>query len=215
MALYGVRGAGHEALIETIVGRRPRRQGRMSLLGKPLPPFRTVRQAMDAGIVFVPADRKRHGLVLSASVLRNLTMPSLRSLSTAGLVRADRERALLARTAKTMRLRYRSGSQPVRELSGGNQQKVLVGGRIAMTPPLLAVHEPTRGVDVGARQEIHDLLRGLVARGTAVIMATTDIEEAVELADRLIILRDGRVVAELTGNQKIQQNALSAAVGGQ
>jgi len=214
LGLYGVRGAGHEAFVEALAGVRRFDRGGLEVQGRTVAPPRSVRQARRSGIAFVPADRKRHGLVLGASIVANLELPQLRAMSRWGWMSPAREATLLGDIATGMRLKHRSGSQLVRELSGGNQQKVLVGSRLATAPRVLVVHEPTRGVDIGARQEIHHLLAAMAREGTAVVMATTDIEEAVEISGRLAIVRDGRVVSMLEGEAMTQERALHDAVEG-
>ena len=116
--------------------------------------------------------------------------------------------------AKQVQLRARSLSQPVGELSGGNQQKVLVGSRLAMRPKVLVLQEPTRGVDVGARLELHRLLRALADEGTGQLLVTSDIEEAVGLSDRLLIVRDGRIVHQIDRPTLASQNEALHAAGG-
>lgn len=214
LGVYGVRGGGQEALLECLAGIRPHSTGSITVGGAEVAPLKSVRQSRRLGISYIPPDRKKNGLILDASISTNLALPQLGQVSRAGLLSRRRERGLLKRTAESMKLRYRTGSQSVRELSGGNQQKVLVGSRLASAPKLLAVQEPTRGVDVGARREIHELLAQLAATGTAVLVATTDIEEAVDLPDRLAVVRGGVIVALLEGQNKTQERALLEAVGG-
>lgn len=214
VGVYGIRGAGHEALIEAIAGVRPHDFGELFVTGRSIKPIKSIRQALAHGIGYIPPDRKKGGLVLNQSITSNLSLPQLRLLSRAGWMVRRREVELLKSVAAGMNLRYRNGSQAVSELSGGNQQKVLVGSRLSTNPKVLAIHEPTRGVDVGARREIHQLLVDMADRGSAVIVATTDIEEAVELSDRLAIVRDGVVVTVLAGSDKTQERALHEAVGG-
>ncbi|MDQ0212991.1 sugar ABC transporter ATP-binding protein [Arthrobacter bambusae] len=214
LGVYGVRGGGQEALLECLAGLRPHTTGSITMSGIDVPPLKSVRQSRHLGISYIPPDRKKNGLILDASISANLSLPQLGQVSRAGLISVQRERVLLKRTATAMKLKYRAGSQRVRELSGGNQQKVLVGSRLAGAPKLLAVQEPTRGVDIGARREIHELLAQLAAIGTAVVVATTDIEEAVELPDRLAVVRGGKIVALLQGQDKTQERALLEAVGG-
>ena len=212
---FSVRGGGQEATVATLGGLMPHERGRLVLDGRPCPPIRGPRAARAHGIVFVPPDRKRQGLVLVAPITDNVALPQLRRFSRWGLVRRSLARSAVTAIAGALALRHRGPAQRVGELSGGNQQKVLLGSRMAVPHRLLVLHEPTRGVDVGARREIHDRLADLVAAGTAVLASTSDVEEAVDLADRLYVLRDGAVVGELDGAGLTAQRALALAVGGE
>src|SRR5262249_39755237 len=154
------------------------------------------------------AERKRDGLVMPLSVQANLSLLVLGSVSRWGWLRAAAERRLAEEMRRRMLIRLRSAAQPVATLSGGNQQKVLLASRLARRPRVLVLQEPTRGVDVGARFEIHQYLRSIAAQGTGVLWVTTDVEEAVLVADRLVVLREGAIVAELTGDARTQGRAL-------
>jgi ribose transport system ATP-binding protein len=173
--------------------------------------FRGPAAARRAGVGYVPAERKREGLVMPLSVQANLSLLVINQVSRFGWLMPAAERRLAERLRERMRIRYRSGSQIVATLSGGNQQKVLLASRLAANPKVFVLQEPTRGVDVGARFEIHQYVRSIASQGTPVVWVTTDVEEAVLIADRLVVLRDGVVVAELAGESKTQGRALEAA----
>jgi ribose transport system ATP-binding protein len=211
VCLFGLRGSGGEVLAEGLAGRKPKFEGTVVIEGKRHAVFRRPSSARKAGIGYVPAERKREGLVMPLSVYANLSLLVLRLVSTAGWLRPNVERRLAIELRDRMQIRLRSLSQPVNTLSGGNQQKVLLASRLASKPKVLVLQEPTRGVDVGARLEIHHYLRSIAAQGMGVLWVTTDVEEAVLIADRLVVLREGVVVAELTGNSKTQGKALELA----
>jgi ribose transport system ATP-binding protein len=215
LALYGVRGAGPETIAEALGGLHPDVRGAITVHGRALP--RMLRHPVAsrrAGIAYVPADRKSQGLVLSLPVLQAFSLLVLPSLSRFGVVSRGPERALARRLAAEVRLRARGLGQTVAELSGGNQQKVLVGSRLASRSRVLVLQEPTRGVDVGARLELHRLLRKLADDGTGTLLVTSDIEEAVILSDRLLVLRDGAIVHEIhEPTRNSQAEALHAAGG--
>ncbi len=211
VGLFGVLGAGQESLVETLVGLRPHSSGTIEVDSKPVGTITSPTQAHRLGLVYVPPDRRSQGLVLSQSIAANLAIPRLKELSKWGFVVPRRQRELVGQVTDDYRVRFASVSQAVGELSGGNQQKILIGSRLRPDAAALIIHEPTRGVDVGARQEIHRSLRTFADRGAAVLLATTDVEEAVDLCDRVCILREGRIVAELTAGDRTQTNALSAA----
>jgi ABC-type sugar transport system ATPase subunit len=207
VGIFGLRGAGQELVAEGLAGVSKTLSGHVVVDGHELPIFPSPRHARAAGISYVPAERKRDGLVLPLSIEANLSLTVLKSVSRFGVLRTRAERA----SAKELRVRARGTRQAVGELSGGNQQKVLVGSRLAARSRMLVLHEPTRGVDVGARVEIHRLLRELVDEGAAMLLVTTDVEEAVLVSDRLLVMRDGELVAELTGEAKTQSQVLSVA----
>jgi ABC-type sugar transport system ATPase subunit len=211
VTLFGLRGSGGEAIAEGLAGRNTKFTGSVVVEGRDLPIFRTIKASIRAGIGYLPAERKRDGLVMPLSVQTNLTLLVLRSLSRLGLTQIPAERAMAQRMRDTLQIRLRTLAQPVATLSGGNQQKVVLGSRLLTHPRVLVLQEPTRGVDVGARYEIHQYLRSIAEEGTAILWVTTDVEEAVLVADRLVVLREGRIVAELTGSSKTQGQAVALA----
>jgi ABC-type sugar transport system ATPase subunit len=161
----------------------------------------------------VPAERKRDGLVLPLSIEANLSLLILKQLSRLGIIRRRLERSRALELTRRFDVRFRRLSQRVAQLSGGNQQKVLLASRAAMSPRLLVLQEPTRGVDVGARVEIHRFLGTIAQRGCSVLLVTSDLEEAVAVSDRLLVMREGRVVGELSGPTRTQANAIALAAG--
>jgi ABC-type sugar transport system ATPase subunit len=211
VCLFGLRGAGGEALAESLAGIRTNFVGRLLIERKEHRMFRGPAAARSAGIGYVPAERKREGLVMPLSVQANLSLLVFRLVSKFGWLRPAAERRLAEQLRARMQIRFRSLAQPVATLSGGNQQKVLLASRLAASPKVFVLQEPTRGVDVGARYEIHQYVRSLAANGTPVLWVTTDVEEAVLIADRLVVLREGAIVAELVGDSKTQGRALEAA----
>lgn len=213
VGIFGLRGCGAELVAEGIAGLHRDIAGGLEINGKPAGIPRTPRKARRAGIGYVPAERKRDGLVLSLSVQANLGLLMLPALSRLGFLRRRLERGNASRWIKSFSIRARSPSQLTAELSGGNQQKVMIASRLATQPIVFALQEPTRGVDVGARSELHQLLREIAARGAGLLVATTDVEEAVQLTDRLIVMRDGGVIADLAGADKTQGRALALAAG--
>lgn len=211
VGLYGVRGSGADVIAEGLAGLNGDVAGEIVIGGKVRRTFGSPYEARAAGIAYVPAERKRDGLVLGLPIRRNITLMMLRSLSRFGVMDGAAERALTDDLVRRFDVRYRGADQPVERLSGGNQQKVLLASRIATKPRYLVLHEPTRGVDVGARVEIHRLLAGVADDGCATLMVTSDVEEAVTVPDRLIVIRDGRIAGELSGAAMTQANAISLA----
>jgi ribose transport system ATP-binding protein len=213
VGLFGLRGSGAELVAEGLGGLHGDIQGATEIDGRTARRLSTPRDARRAAISYVPAERKRDGLVLSLPVQANLGLLVLRSLSRLGFLRGSLERRSARALTQRLGIRFRSLSQPARELSGGNQQKVMVGSRLATNPKLFVMHEPTRGVDVGARVELHGFLRQFASQGPGILIVTTDVEEAVSVTDRLLVLREGGVIGELSGPAKTQGRALALAAG--
>jgi ribose transport system ATP-binding protein len=213
LGIFGVRGAGGELIAEALGGCHRDVDGEISIDGKVMRVFRNPRLSRRAGVAYVPQDRKREGLVPTLSVQQNVGLFLLRLLSRLGVVRQRVERRIASKVAQEFDIRARSLSQKVAQLSGGNQQKTLLATRLSRQPKVLILHEPTRGVDVGARLQIHRFLRRLARQGIPIMVATADVEEAIAVSDRVVIVRDGEIVEEIRGEDKTQSRALQAAVG--
>lgn len=214
VGLYGVQGAGAETIAETLGGLHGDVSGETLVDGRKVRSLRRPIASRRAGIAYVPADRKSQGLATNLSVQQSLSLLVMRSVSRFGMVAGRAERAVARPLAEQVRLRARGLSQLVGELSGGNQQKVLVGSRLATRSKVLVLQEPSRGVDVGARREIHRLIRQLADEGTATLLVTSDIEEAVVLSDRLLVVRNGAVVHEIRRPDLASQSEALHAAGG-
>jgi ABC-type sugar transport system ATPase subunit len=215
VGVYGIRGSGAAALAECLGGELRQASGQLLLDGREVAIPRTPRAASHLGIAYVPPDRKRGGLFPNLSVGANLSMTHLRADSAGGFLVARRERTRAESVLRDFKVAVRSEKQNVMTLSGGNQQKVLVGGRIASVRRLLVAQEPTRGVDIGARREIHRHIRDLAHEGSAALLVTSDVEEAVDISDRVLVIRNGRLVAELSGDRLSQASVVAAAAGEQ
>jgi ribose transport system ATP-binding protein len=213
VGLYGLRGSGADLVAEGLAGLRPEIRGELSLNRAPRPIFATPLAAYQAKVAYVPPERKRDGLVLILSIQSNLVLLILQRLSRWGVVRRRQEATTAQELAARFDVRYRTLGQPLGQLSGGNQQKVLLASRMAASPQLLILQEPTRGVDVGARVEIHRFLVDIARQGCAVLLVTSDVEESVIVSDRLIVLRDGAIVGELSGSSKTQASAIALSTG--
>ena len=215
LGIYGLRGSGADLVAEGFGGMRPDLSGTLTLFGANAPVPSSPLGTRALRIAHVPAERKREGLVLKRSIQENLVMLVMRSLSRFGIIDRHREKAIAAELATRFGVRFNALGQPVGQLSGGNQQKILLASRIAIDPEFLVLHEPTRGVDVGARGQIHAFLRSFARRGRPALVVTSDIEEAVDLCDRLLVIRQGRIVGELRGDAKTQAAAAQLAAGEQ
>lgn len=210
LGVAGLVGAGRTEIAEAIYGARPLVSGAMTLDGKP---YRVVApdDALYAGLVLVPEDRQHAGLLLPMSISRNATLPILRRLARV-FTSEHRENTPAADWIDRLRVVCRGPMQPVGELSGGNQQKVVFAKANLCAPKVLIVDEPTRGVDVGAKAEIHQCLRDLAAAGVAVMAISSDLPEALSISDRLIVMRQGAIVAEFTAGAD-QEAVMRAATG--
>jgi ribose transport system ATP-binding protein len=212
LGITGLLGAGRTELARTLVGAEPPRSGRVTLRGKALV-VRHPSDALDHGLALVPEDRKTQGLVLGLSVGRNVALPNTRRLSRWGVVRAAAEAALGGRWVEDMRIKTPNLAQPARLLSGGNQQKVVLAKWLAADVDVLIVDEPTRGIDVPAKVEIYDLMNRLTAAGKAIVMISSELPEVLGMSDRVLVMREGRVVATLETARTSQAELLAYALG--
>jgi rhamnose transport system ATP-binding protein len=182
------------------------------MLGRTLPRAKPT-AAMDAGIAFVPEDRRQQGLVLDLSIERNATITRMQSLSRGGLIRGRAESALAQEWATRLRLKFHRLSDPVGFLSGGNQQKVVLAKWLATEPKLLIVDEPTRGIDVGTKAEVHRLMSELASSGLAVLMISSELPEVLGMADRVLVMHEGRLTGELSRDEADEESVMRAATG--
>jgi ABC-type sugar transport system ATPase subunit len=192
LSIFGLIGSGAESIARGLGGHTGVKiHGSLEIGGTTLPPFRGPTAARRAGVGYVPAERKTDGLALGRPVLEALTVLVTGSVSRGGFLTRRRERRLGARLIERFQVKTRSPRQAVGELSGGNQQKVLLASRLVAEPELLVLHEPTRGVDVAARSQIHELIVQTARHGTAVVVVTSEADEAVALGDRVLVIRQG------------------------
>jgi ribose transport system ATP-binding protein len=196
LGIAGLIGAGRSELAEAICGVGLRRAGSVLLDGSPLA-IHSPRDAIRAGICLVPEDRRGHGVIGAMSVRENITLPGLRSYSRLGLVRRAAEAAAAGEIATALTVKASSIEAAAATLSGGNQQKVVLGKWLALRPRVMFFDEPTQGVDVGAKAEIHRLIRRLAEDGTAVVMISSDMDEIVAESDRVAVMHEGRVTGIL------------------
>jgi rhamnose transport system ATP-binding protein len=174
----------------------------------------SARQAMRLGIAYSTEDRRQLGLIMPLSIASNITLPSLpRYLTGAGLIKRDAERA----TAETFRQRFKIRAQsvdvPTSSLSGGNQQKVVISKWLETSPQVLILDEPTRGIDIGSKVEVHQLIDELAASGIAIILISSDMPEVLAMSDRVVVMREGRQMAIFDHSVVTQERVLSAAMG--
>jgi ABC-type sugar transport system ATPase subunit len=171
------------------------------------------KDAIRLGIALAPEDRKLQALVLPLSVRENISLPNLSRISRFGFVRRGAERNLAGRFIDALRIRTPGQTQRVVNLSGGNQQKVVLAKWLAREPRVLIVDEPTRGIDIGAKAEVHTLLRQLADSGVAVMMISSELPEVLRMSDRIVVMRQGRITGELSRAEATQERVMELATG--
>jgi rhamnose transport system ATP-binding protein len=212
VALSGLVGSGRSEVVRAIFGIDPVDSGSITLQGRRLKAHSPA-AAMAAGMGLVPEDRRLQGLFMPASIAHNSAITVLRRLRRGLFLTTRSERAVAVDWAERLRLKYASIDDPVERLSGGNQQKVVLSKWLATDPILLIVDEPTRGIDVGTKAEVHRLLSEQAAKGMAVLMVSSDLPEVLAMADRILVMREGRLVAEIDRANATQEAVMTAAAG--
>jgi ribose/xylose/arabinose/galactoside ABC-type transport system permease subunit/ABC-type multidrug transport system ATPase subunit len=212
LGLGGLQGQGQRALLAALFGLH-RTDGEVLLNGQPIG-TRSPRSAMRRKIAYVPEDRKTEGLLLPQSVKENLTLPNMPQITHGGLLDRRRENRLVAELVRKLQVRLRSPKQPVLRLSGGNQQKVAIAKWLPLAPDVVLLAEPTRGIDVGTKQEIYALMRQLADAGASIILISSDTIELLGLSDRVLVMYEHRPVAMLAGDDVTEENIVHATVAG-
>jgi rhamnose transport system ATP-binding protein len=212
VALAGLVGAGRSEVIRAIFGVDHYDEGEVRVAGVRLTPGRPS-AAIAAGLALVPEDRRLQGLVMALSVERNATLARRWRLSHFGLLRRSAERREAATWTRLLQVKAGRLSDPVSTLSGGNQQKVVLAKWLATEPRVLLVDEPTRGIDVGTKAEVHHLLSRLAVDGVAVLMVSSELPEVLGMADRVLVMHEGRLVAELPRDEATEESVMFAATG--
>ncbi len=212
VGLAGLVGAGRSEVARAVFGVDRWDAGSVSIGGRSLRPG-SPSLAMAAGLALVPEDRRAQGLVMEMSIARNIGLSGLKDTSKAGLMsrRAERDRAL--DWATKLQVKYARLGDLVGTLSGGNQQKVVLAKWLATNPSVLIVDEPTRGIDVGTKAEVHRLLSNLAAEGVAVVMISSDLPEILGMADRVLVMHEGRIAAEIPRAEATEHSVMAAATG--
>jgi ribose transport system ATP-binding protein len=212
VGVAGLLGAGRTELARIVTGAERPAAGRIVVGGRDVTP-RSPRDAIRAGVGFLPEDRKRHGLVMTQSVCENIGLPNLPRLATAGWVSARGERAMADRWVRELRIKTPGITERVVRLSGGTQQKVVLARWLAAEAELLVMDEPTRGVDVGAKVEIYELMNRLTDAGAGILMISSELPEVLGMSDRIYVMRGGRVQTEIDARAATEERVLQAALG--
>jgi rhamnose transport system ATP-binding protein len=212
VALAGLVGAGRSEVACAIFGVDRLDGGAVTVNGTKLRPG-SPSAAMDAGIGLVPEDRRQQGLVMDMSIARNVALASLKSLRILGVISGAAERRFARDWSTRLQVKYGSLSNPMTSLSGGNQQKVVLAKWLGRRPAVLIVDEPTRGIDIGTKAEVHRLLEELAGEGVAILVISSELPEVLRLANRILVMREGRIAAEFAHVDASEHAIVSAATG--
>ena len=213
VGIAGLVGAGRTELLEAIFGIHPPLEGNVRVHGKPISTC-SPEHPIHAGLGLVPEDRKHCGLVLEMGVRENTSLATLSRDQRNGFLNREKEREICRRMIEAMRIKTPHADQPVQFLSGGNQQKVVLGKWLATEPRVLLLDEPTRGVDIGAKQEIYRLMDELAGRGVAILFVSSELEEILGMSDRTLVMHEGRITGELPRSALSEQSIMNLATGG-
>ncbi len=210
VGLGGLVGSGRTELLETLFGITPALAGKIEIDGRS-ESLQNPREAIAAGIALVPEDRKQQGLIIDMAVADNLSLASVGRDQKRGFLNYDAERDISAEMMDRMRIKTPSDRQIVRFLSGGNQQKVVLGKWLAMKPKVLLLDEPTRGIDIGAKQEIYALMEELAAQGVAILFVSSEMEEILGMSDRALVMHEGQLSGELQRDELSEEAVMKLA----
>jgi ribose transport system ATP-binding protein len=213
LGMAGLVGAGRSEVAQAIFGVDASLGGTLTLDGEPLR-IRSAQDAIRAGIYLAPEDRRRSGVIVDMSIRDNITLPALKSYASMGLINREKEAQGAETASRSLSVKTPSIDFLVRNLSGGNQQKVVLGKWLSLGPKVLIFDEPTRGIDVGAKAEIYDLMRNLAQQGVALLMVSSDMEEVLNLSDRIAVMHEGHISGFLTRSEASEESVMQLAVGG-
>ncbi|MDP5253146.1 MULTISPECIES: ribose ABC transporter ATP-binding protein RbsA [unclassified Vibrio] len=212
LGVSGLMGAGRTELMKMIYGALPAQSGTMELDGEAVNPT-TPQQGLESGIAYISEDRKGDGLVLGLSVKENMTLCAMKDLTQWGKINHEQESFIVEDFIRLFNIKTPSQQQIIGNLSGGNQQKVAIAKGLITRPKLLILDEPTRGVDVGAKKEIYQLINQFKAEGMAIILVSSEMPEVLGMSDRIVVMHEGRISGEFTQEHADQEKLLACAVG--
>ncbi|MGR9050634.1 sugar ABC transporter ATP-binding protein [Halobacillus faecis] len=213
VGVAGLMGAGRTEIMRTIFGLDGKYQGDIFINGEKVT-VKSPSQAVKLGLGFITEDRKEEGLVLDFPIQDNIALPSLYSFTDKGLIGEKREREFVDMLIKRLTIKTESAKTEAKNLSGGNQQKVVIAKWIGIGPKVLILDEPTRGVDVGAKREIYQLMNELTDRGVAIIMVSSELPEVLGMSDRVLVVHEGTIAGELSKDEADQEKIMTLATGG-
>ncbi len=210
LGMAGLVGAGRTDVACTIFGIQTPARGRILIDGREVN-ITSPQQAIDLRLAYVPEDRQQHGLISRMNIINNISLPILELFSRRGWLNEKAERSASFQAARQMEIRANNISQKARELSGGNQQKVVLAKWLSTNPRILILDEPTRGIDVGTKAAVHALMSKLAADGMAILMISSELPEVLGMSDRIIVMHEGRITAEFSREEATQENVMAAA----
>lgn len=214
VGIYGLMGAGRSELFECLVGLHPEASGAIWLDGKPLKPRSDIKERIRKGIALIPEDRQREGLVQIMSVADNMTLASLWKYLFGFHLVGDKMKGSVAQKIKELSIKVSSPQVEVSSLSGGNQQKVVIGKGLLTSPKVLLMDEPTRGIDVGAKAEVFQIMGELAAQGIGILFVTSELKEILAISDRVIVMSKGKITGEFTRAEATEEALVAASAVG-
>jgi len=212
LGFAGLVGAGRSEMAKAIVGLDSFAKGEITLGGEAIS-VRNPREALERGIYLVPEDRRGEGLILGMSVRENVTLPCIRRFAPFNIISRERERKKANEQIGALRIKTPGSETRIEDLSGGNQQKVVLGKWLGMSPRVMILDEPTRGIDVGAKAEIYQIMRSLAERGTVILMLSSDMEEVLHVSDRVVVMHEGEISGMLERPDCTEETIMHLAVG--
>ena len=212
VGFYGLVGAGRTEVAEAVFGLRTPESGSMQFKGQPYQPSSPV-DAIQGGMALIPEDRKQQGLILSMSVIDNMTLPQIDAFTTFGFITTAGAKGIYDTYQDRLDIKTPGPDQVAKNLSGGNQQKIVLAKWLARKPALLILDEPTRGIDVGSKSEIHRLIRELAAGGMAVMVISSEMPEILTVSDRILTMHEGRITAELDAKGATEDDLIAGSIG--
>ena len=214
LGIYGLMGAGRTELFEALMGLHPYVTGSVSLDGKKISNRASVEQRIDAGIMLIPEDRQREGLIQTLSISDNMTLASLWRYLTTFFLSSQKQKENVARLTRELQIKLTNPQNLIGSLSGGNQQKVVVAKALLTSPRVLMMDEPTRGIDVGAKEEIFDIMTDLAQQGLGILFVSTELKEVMAIADRILVMSKGKITAEMSRAEATEQALVEASAVG-
>jgi ribose transport system ATP-binding protein len=212
VGIFGLMGAGRTELLETIFGLHPTLSSGNVIIENKNANIKKPSDAIQAGIVLLPEDRKKDGLVMGMQVKENISLPALIQIETMGLLDNKKETALAIKHIHQLGIKTPSENQITKNLSGGNQQKIVLAKWLEQKPKILLLDEPTRGIDVNAKNEMYKLMQELVGQGMGIIMVSSELTEILTISNRILVMADGKIAAEIPINKATEDNVLNAAI---
>jgi rhamnose transport system ATP-binding protein len=208
--MAGLVGAGRTDVARAIFGVEPAASGVIKIDGQPVH-ISSPQQALQLGLAYVPEDRQHHGLILPMTISQNITLPILKEFAQLGWLNGQGEQQTAQHAAGQMEVKAAGLWQKARELSGGNQQKVVLAKWLTTKPRILILDEPTRGIDVGTKAAVHGLMSQLAAQGMAILMISSELPEVLGMSDRILVMREGRLTGQLSRAEATQEKIMLAA----